>query len=239
MRPVRPAPAPHPPLSLRGGTSSLTVSNRRRWGQGHQRQRGQEAQPSKEGPEGGWVRPRQPRAREGPREVPPTLLIVCRGRASRPGRSPPAASPWTPTVSSVSFAAPPPRSKPEVLLVLLNPGPVIVDPYEEAQGPGARAAQALSSAPPSPPAGRPATVRPPRAQAPHAPPPCAAGVQPPPPCAPGVQLRPRSVPAGVGGRPAFPGSGWCPAPAASVGREGAPTSVPVPLPSQRRRRPSL
>ena len=54
-------------------------------------------------------------------------------RTLRPGSSPPTASWSTPTTSSVSFIGPTARDTQACGLLLLNPDPVIVDPYEEAR----------------------------------------------------------------------------------------------------------
>lgn len=54
-------------------------------------------------------------------------------RTLRPGSSPPTASWSTPTTSSVSFIRPTARDTQACGLLLLNPDPVIVDPYEEAR----------------------------------------------------------------------------------------------------------
>ena len=69
----------------------------------------------------------------------PSGTPACLRRAAYPGSSPPTVSSSTRTASSVSFDASPARPRHGSCgLVLLNQGPVVVDPYEEAQGPGER-----------------------------------------------------------------------------------------------------
>lgn len=75
-------------------------------------------------------------------------------RTLRPGSSPPTASWSTPTTSSVSFIGPTARDTQACGLLLLNPDPVIVDPYEEARVIGkclSRALDVHTQARPQPP----------------------------------------------------------------------------------------
>ena len=91
---------------------------------------------------------RGPEVRPRPQDASPRTP-ACPCRAPCPGSSPPTASRSMRTTSDVSFAAASAPDSERVVLSLLNQGPVAVDPYEEARGPGEPSRPRTSRAPPT------------------------------------------------------------------------------------------